>query len=365
MRGEKNVYKRGRVYWICYWHRGKRYRESAKTDNEREARQLYHERRADTGRGKTAAITGGKVTFEQMAEAYLNDYRDNNKRTLDDAENAVRHLKGFFGRELAVDIKTLAIRAFSRAKKADSYANASINRYLAALQRMFNLLIHDGVLESAPYVPMLEENNARQGTVEPGDFQRLLECLPGHLKNPVEFLYRSAWRVGEMRKLEWRDINLTALEISLRPENSKNKKRRVVPLRGKLLEVIERARAQRRLDCVFVFHNNREPIGDFRKAWRTACNAAGLGKLLVHDLRRSGITNMRRAGIAETTAMRVSGHKTSSTFRRYQIEATRDIEEGLDRLDAYLEREADKAKVEPLTATEPPQIHDSALKEAV
>jgi integrase len=288
------------------------------------------------------------VTFEQMTRAFLDDYRTNRKRSLVSARRAAVQLGSFFSDDLAIDIRTPRIREFIKAKQEEGYSNASVNRYLAALRRMFNLMIEDSVLEAAPHVPMLEENNVRQGTVEPGDFERLLAALPEYLNNPVEFLYRSAWRAGEMRKLEWRDVNLTASELRLRPENSKNKKARVVPLRGRLLEVIERAATGRRLDCPFVFHHEGQPIGDFRKAWRNACKAAGLGALIVHNLRRSGVTNMRRAGLPESVAMKISGHKTRNVFQRYNIEGTRDIEQGFDQLDTYLEREADKVKVVPL-----------------
>jgi integrase len=288
------------------------------------------------------------VTFEQMAQAYLTDYRVNEKRSLKNAKKSVEHLRSFFADDLAIDIKTTQIRQFIEAKQNEGYAKASINRYLSALKRMFNLMIEDEVLEAAPHVPMLEENNVRQGTVEPGDFGRLLACLPDYLRNPVEFLYRSAWRVGEMRKLEWRDLSLTAKELRLRPEFSKNKKSRVVPLRGKLLEVIERAATERRLDCPFVFHRAGKPIRDFRKPWLNATEAAGLGSILIHDLRRSGITNMRRADIPEEVAMKISGHRTRNVFDRYNIKGTRDIEQGFDRLDTYLEYEAGKTKVVPL-----------------
>jgi integrase len=347
-RGDGQVYKRGDTYWICYWHRGRRYRESAKTDNERAARKLLRDRLTDFGRGKTAAIVSSKVTFGQMAESYLNDYATNKRRSLVSARNNVEHLRQFFGDDLAIDIKTPTIRQFIKAMQDKGYSNASINRYLAALRRMFSLMIEDEVLEAAPHFPMLEEDNVRQGTIEPGDFERLLVALPAYLKNPVEFLYRSAWRIGEMRTLQWKSVNLTANELRLIPEHSKNKKAREVALRGKLLEVIERAHRERRLDCPFVFHHDGEPIGDFRKSWRNACKVAGIQKLLFHDLRRSGITNMRRAGIPETVAMKISGHKTTNTFRRYQIEGTRDMEQELDRLDTYLDEQAGKSKVVPL-----------------
>jgi len=108
---------------------------------------------------------------------------------------------------------------------------------------------------------------------------------------------------------------------------------------GELLEVIERAAQQRRLDCVNVFHVKGEPIGRFRKAWRRACKKAGLGELTPHDLRRSAVRNMVRAGIPERVCMAFSGHKTRAIFDRYNIVSEADLTAAADRLHAHLQHQ--------------------------
>jgi integrase len=181
---------------------------------------------------------------------------------------------------------------------------------------MFKLAVECGRLRFAPHIPMLEENNARQGFVDHGVFLNVREHLPAYLKDPITFLYLSGWRLGEMKGLEWRDVDLAGTVVRLRPELSKNKDGRVLPLSGELLEIVERAKAQRRLDCSYVFHLDGEQVGDFKRSWATACKKAGVGKVLVHDLRRTAVRNMVRAGIPDRIAMALSGHKTGSVFDR-------------------------------------------------
>ncbi len=85
----------------------------------------------------------------------------------------------------------------------------------------------------------------------------------------------------------------------------------------------------------FVFHRGGEPIQEFRKSWKSACKKAGCGNLLFHDLRRSAVRDLLRAGVSQSTAMRISGHRTASVFRRYDIVDGIDIEQALDKQEVY------------------------------
>jgi hypothetical protein len=96
------------------------------------------------------------------------------------------------------------------------------------------------------------------------------------------------------------------------------------------------------IDCPLIFHHERkgkpgQAITDFWDLWRNALQAAGLlAERLFHDLRRSAVRTLIRAGMDEITAMKVSGPKTRSMLLRYNIVTERETADALLRADAYL-----------------------------
>jgi hypothetical protein len=74
-----------------------------------------------------------------------------------------------------------------------------------------------------------------------------------------------------------------------------------------------------------VFHRDGSPIRTFQKPWRAACVAAGCPGRIPNDLRRTAVRNLVRAGVPETVAMKLTGHKTRSVFMRYDITSANDL----------------------------------------
>ncbi len=185
------------------------------------------------------------------------------------------------------------------------------------------------------------------------------DALPKYIRGLAEFAYLTGWRKGAVRSLVWtRDTKLDLCAkgkavvggtVTLQAEHSKNKKPYTLRLKGELLEVIKRAWDDRIDECPFIFHFDGEQIGDFRKAWKTACTATGLTGLLVHDFRRSAARNLVRAGVPERVAMDITGHSTRSMFDRYSISSTADIESAIEKVSAYVTTRAnEKPKVVPI-----------------
>src|SRR5262245_8895404 len=82
-----------------------------------------------------------------------------------------------------------------------------------------------------------------------------------------------------------------------------------------------------------VTEGSPKPITSCARAWDTACHEAGLPGRILHDLRRSAIRRMVRAGIPERVSMQLSGHETRSVFERYNITSPADLRDAARKLD--------------------------------
>ncbi|MGP0018330.1 MAG: site-specific integrase [Candidatus Sulfotelmatobacter sp.] len=162
--------------------------------------------------------------------------------------------------------------------------------------------------------------------------------MPTHLRPLITLLYYDGVRLGEALQAEWPQVDL-ARRI-LRLHETKNDEPRIVPLPSVLVNML--LGVEPKVGRVFDGTN-------LRKEWVTACAACGLGRkievegkkydpryegLIVHDLRRSAVRNLVNAGVPETLAMKISGHKTRSVFDRYAIASEGDLTMAMRRVEA-------------------------------
>src|SRR5436309_14271306 len=88
--------------------------------------------------------------------------------------------------------------------------------------------------------------------------------------------------------LRWSDVDRDGGVVRLRPEHSKNGGGRTVAIEGDLGTILERRWQARQLKdedgtvrvAELVFHRKGVPVGDFRKAWASACVEAGLYRVV-------------------------------------------------------------------------------------
>lgn len=334
------LYRRGRIWWIKYYRNGKAFRESSKSQKLSDARRVLRRREGEIGTGNFIGPETQRVRFEDLAQDFLNDYRANSRKSLVWAQRRIeQHLMPLFGGVRVVDITTHHVRAYTAQRQQQGASNGSINRELAALKRMFNLAaaMTPPKVVRVPHIPMLKERNVRKGFFEHSEYLALSRELPEYLKVVLMFGYYTGARVGEILNLKWSQVDSEGGTVNLDPGTTKNDQPRTIPLTHELTKSLKLLRPLSHRADDYVFRRRGKRIRTFYVAWKSACKRSGVGGRLFHDLRRTAVRNMVRAGVSERVAMAISGHKTRSIFDRYNIVAERDLHEAAHRLEAYVD----------------------------
>ena len=303
-----------------------------------------------------------KVTMNELFDDLLQDYQINGmgSECLRRPSIAVeKHLRPFLGKVPAARLTSDLVNRYIHQRQTDGVGNVTINRVFNVFKRSLSL----GREATPPKVlnvlkiAKLKEAPPRAGFFEHEEFLAMRQELPDHLRPMVTFAYYTGCRVGEILSLRWHQVDLARQVVRLDPGTTKNNEARSVPLDGELLETLSfqrQMRDERYPDCPWVFFRDGKQIDKyFQYQWKQAAMAAATRERapvaslwdserqrsakLFHDLRRTGVRNMVRAGVSEKVAMRISGHKTRSVFDRYNIVNEEDIRDAGRKLSEYIQ----------------------------
>jgi integrase len=367
---------KGRNWILKYYRDGRPVVEHTHTDDKKKAAKILRARETDIDRGVPVVAAVGKVRWEEAVIDLKTDYQNNDQSSWDDVARRLElHLTPVFaGRRLA-SITPGEIRTYINTRKNETfipgqrtragvviakgrgaprpYSNGQINRELTALKRMFNLARELGKLAYVPYVPLLTENNVRQGFFGVEEFTAVRAHLPHPIDAIATFAYLTGWRIdSEVLPLQWQHVDFESGEVRIWVGDDKSRAGRVFVMTDDLRVLLQTQYAEHQAlkkaghitPWVFVRMVAKgrrgpkapRPVLKFHKVWKAACKAAGLPGRLPHDFRRSAARNMVRAGVPERVAMKLTGHKTRSIFERYNIVSDSDLATAAVRLSGQL-----------------------------
>jgi len=290
-RGTGQIFQRGKTWWIAYYHRGEKIRESSGSEERKDAEKLLKRRLKEVGADQLGARlfvgpSAERVYVGELLDALEEDLKLGGKLT-PQVRSHLRPIRAAFADRRAMALTAEMVDAYIEARLA-SAKPSTINRGTQLLHQAFALAVERGRLAFMPKIRRLSEvGNARQGFFERADFDAVVAKLPEYLQDFARFGYIVGWRKGSIASLSFADLDDQA--IRLRAENSKSRRGQALPLEGELAAIIERRKAARqytRADgtvalSAYVFHGTASPWatsarrGRRRASWpayRGACS---------------------------------------------------------------------------------------------
>lgn len=337
-RGSGSIYQNGSaVWWVKFYVRGIARRESSHSTDRKVAENLLKRRLAEVETKTYIPRTNVKV--DELISDLFAEYRQQRRKSIKTAEwRWKKHLEPFFRKLPADDLNTDLAQRYCAKREAEEASGASINRELAVLKRAFHLAMKrtPPKVRSCPVIPMYKESAPRTGFLEDAQYTPLAtECskVGLWLRALLTTAYSLAFRKGELLSLRVKQIDLATGTIRLEAGTTKNGEGRVVKMTREVQTLLTACAIGKKPDDFVFTRQSGKPVAGFRKIWKAVCTRAGVPDLLFHDLRRSGVRNLRRLGVQESVAMRISGHKTRSVFERYNIVDEADLADAASRLD--------------------------------
>jgi integrase len=348
---------------IQFYKNGKRVREATGTTDWAEAAKKLRARLTEIDRNEYVPCSGRATKIKELYESFLLLKAINRSGRARELPGRWKHLETAFGWMPAANLTTDDVRRYVEARQKNGAANATINRELATLKRMFKLGMQTTppkVLR-VPFIPLLKEAKPRQGFIEDTDFARLVaKAADLWMHTFLELAYTYGWRRSELLGLRVRQVSFSARTIRLDPGTTKNLDGREVGMTARVEQLLRAAVAKKKPDDFVLTRKNGKPISDFRDAWQTLCIHAGVGSfvcgkcgelcprpkcqncsarrrkyqgLIPHDLRRSAAKALRAAGVPESVVMAMGGWKTAAMFRRYAIVSNADQRAAIDAIE--------------------------------
>lgn len=246
------------------------------------------------------------------------------------------HIKKFIKKLLDTyktpNVKRKVIHKLYDGGTPKKYAGATVRRYYFDLKTSLEwwAFEHKFNLEDRFQRHTLPPNwEPRERRLEKGEEESLLKACTAMLKAPkywqwyILLAIETAMRPSELLKLKWGNVFVedTHRFIVVRPETTKTKQERQVPLSKKALKVLKEIAAQHKtLDSdMRVF--DMLPHNEFSAGFKKITTRAGLEDFRAHDLRHEGLSRFfeKNLNLSIMEIALISGHTDLKTLQRYLV----------------------------------------------
>jgi integrase len=333
------VYRRrdSQFYWLSYKVNGRRINESTKTENRKLAEKIYAKRVTEIIEGKWFGFEARKRTLREMIARYEAEYTSKKKHQARD-RSIFKHLKFYFGEDIFLQDIEKNIGEYEDYRTSKGAMPATIVKELGLFKRIFNLAIKKWrwVKENPiSLVEMPQVKNERVRYLSTDEYNRLLNALknegiPKWLRPIVVIALNTGLRESNLLNMKWSWVNLFSRLIIIESTQMKNKENIGIPLTQEAVKTLKELQKIKQIED-FVFHDNGERIYPVKlqRAFKKACDIAGVKDFRFHDLRHTFASYLRQRKIDLHVISRLLGHKDIRMTQRYAHLSVEDLREAI------------------------------------
>jgi len=318
----------GKAYWIEYYMNGRRKRERIGPNKKAAEQRLREVLKLRTEERFIDKDPAARLTLGELSKWYLALPEVKAKDSYNRDEYFVGHLKRLLGEGVKIkDITPGKMEGYQKTRLAEpspihpgkTITPCEVNKEVTALKVILNRAVKHGRLKLNPIalVKRLPENNIRQRILTPGEFKALVDASEAHLQPIIQMAYHMGMRKDEIIRLTWSEVDLRKGFIRLPAERTKTDSPRVIPLHPEVKATLEKLPRPIHTDRVFLRYG--QPFDEIKHSFQSACEKATIEDFTFHDLRHCALNNLRKAGNDFFQIMAMSGHKTISVFKRYNL----------------------------------------------
>lgn len=324
------VYKSGRKFWWL------RYTLSSRKCAERigewpgidieTARTIAREMRALVDQGIDPKEDKERVKSTMSFERYAIDlylpWAKKFKRSFSSDESKTRnHLIPAFGQKRLCDIRNRDISMYLGTLR-ESLSEATCNRHLALLSKMFKLAEQWGELEGknpCEGIDKFKESMAHQRYLTPDEARRVMVAAQQEANlyagAAIRLLLLTGVRREEALQARWEHVDLEQGALFL--PKTKSGRTRYAVLNDAARTLLSELPRVANSPWVFPGKDTRKPLCNARKAWHRILKAAGVEQVRIHDLRHSHASLLVNQGATLYQVQALLGHASPQTTQRY------------------------------------------------
>jgi len=319
-RGIREIPVKSGIWWVDFWHEGKRVRR--KVGSKSAAKAVYERLKTESREGRLVPQSRKKFspTIKEIVSDRLEGFVG---RGIKNERHYADWWTNLWGQKRVSEITQDDVRRLvSRLREEGDWSDKTINHYLGHLRAAINQAVQSGKAEKNPLngVKMLTVPRGRLRFLTEGEELRLKEIMaPGNFRL-VRFAILTGLRREEQFSLRWENIDLKNRVLTI--PRSKHGDTRHVPLSEEAIGILKTIRMQTQAVSPWCFPSlnpltHVDPQNFYKRAYVPILKKAGIEGVVWHTLRHTCASRLVMAGVDIRTVQEIMGHKTLAMTMRY------------------------------------------------